>query len=633
MTSLVNVTNDYIAGAHRFYTIGSGTSNDNLTNFSIQPKYETVRIQDSNVFVTGSIYPTSCNVYDIGSSNYRWRDLYLSGNTIDLGGTRISRNNDTGGMKISSKVNDTPLDFTAQHITALGTLFASNITIGGNALMIEDNGNVGMGTAIPTQKLDVRGNIYASGNIVCSNISVIGDFVRLDTITSNTEQMVISNNGTGPALKVTQTGANSVAEFYDSESGVALFVGNGGNIGIGTNAPLAKLDVNGNAVIRGNIGIGTTIPQAKLDVNNITTREDYSFPAVYASTNNTWSVNGLPYGNGSYIVTASTEAQAAYQAFNDRNGQDDAWHTNYPIYNNTTGIYTGSQTTEGYNGEWLQIQLPEMIILKSTDVYSRALSHSQGWPQSLRIFGSTNGTNWTQLYDNTNVNFTYPSEIKTYTFNNTIAYNYYRIAVNAVKPGFTWACIGEWRLYGALSNPNVSHCLIDNKKLIIPYTNVGIGTLNPAHKLDVKGYIRSTIPAFSASFTSGSGDSGGDYKSYTTGDKVGFNTTSFNLLNCFEVNGSRFVAPINGLYQFNLNFYVSSGSIQFTFYKNDVPLNIIYGPYTFFGTMSSGAYMAPGSALLQLNRNDFIAVYARSSSSGQIYQGHSHFSGYLVTPL
>ena len=253
MTSLVNVTNDYIAGAHRFYTIGTGTSNDNLTNFSIQPKYETVRIQDSNVFVTGSIYPTSCNVYDIGSSNYRWRDLYLSGNTIDLGGTRISRNNDTGGMKISSKVNDTPLDFTAQHITALGTLYASNITIAGNALMIEDNGNVGMGTAIPTQKLDVRGNIYASGNIVCSNISVIGDFVRLDTITSNTEQMVVENAGTGPALKVTQSGANSVAEFYDSESGVALFVGNGGNIGIGTNAPLAKLDLVGNLNLTGNI--------------------------------------------------------------------------------------------------------------------------------------------------------------------------------------------------------------------------------------------------------------------------------------------------------------------------------------------------------------------------------------------
>jgi hypothetical protein len=264
MTSLVNVTNDYIAGAHRFYTIGSGTSNDNLTNFSIQPKYETVRIQDSNVFITGSIYPTSCNVYDIGSSNYRWRDLYLSGNTIDLGGTRISRNNATGGMKISSKVNDAPLDFTAQHITALGTLYASNITIAGNALIIGDNGNVGMGTALPTQKLDVRGNIYASGNIVCSNISVIGDFVRLDTITSNTEQMVVENAGTGPALKVTQSGANSVAEFYDKESGVALFVGNGGNIGIGTNAPLAKLHVNDTGAMI--IPSGTTAQQPTVSI-------------------------------------------------------------------------------------------------------------------------------------------------------------------------------------------------------------------------------------------------------------------------------------------------------------------------------------------------------------------------------
>jgi hypothetical protein len=454
-----------------YYTLGNlgiGTSNTELAKLT----------------VAGDILPSSCNVYDLGSSNYRWRDLYLSGNTIDLGGTRISRNNATGGMKITSKVNDDPLDFTAQHINALGTLFASNITIAGNNFVVGDNGsvgigtnipqskmhiyptnsynllqidynaqadvnvyppsaisgnsvtitgqpygngsytissstyysphndyyvfdknitstlskwlsqlnlynslgnytgsvqtthttgtingewiqiflpttiqiisysianystesiynrfpykwnllgstngttwilldsinnyttwsgnlyytfnvsptqgysyyrwvfektqenpsngcvsiteirlnsgnttitpfvvatqygNVGIGTALPTQKLDVRGNIYASGNIVCSNISVIGDFVRLNTITSNTEQMVVENAGTGPALKVTQSGANSVAEFYDSESGVALFVGNNGNIGIGTNAPLAKLDLVGNVNVSGDV--------------------------------------------------------------------------------------------------------------------------------------------------------------------------------------------------------------------------------------------------------------------------------------------------------------------------------------------------------------------------------------------
>jgi len=107
------------------------------------------------------------------------------------------------------------------------------------------NGNVGIGTATPTQKLHIEGNIFAKGNVTCSNISVIGDFVTLNTITSNTEQVVVENAGTGPALKVTQTGNNSVAEFYDNESGLAMIVGNNGNIGIGTNVPMAKLDVNG----------------------------------------------------------------------------------------------------------------------------------------------------------------------------------------------------------------------------------------------------------------------------------------------------------------------------------------------------------------------------------------------------
>jgi hypothetical protein len=120
------------------------------------------------------------------------------------------------------------------------TTFAKN----GNQIYY-NNGNVGIGTSTPTQKLHVDGNILTNGNITCSNINVIGDFVRLDTITSNTEQMVIENAGTGPALKVTQTGNNSVAEFYDKESGLAMIVANNGNIGIGTNVPLFPLHVNG----------------------------------------------------------------------------------------------------------------------------------------------------------------------------------------------------------------------------------------------------------------------------------------------------------------------------------------------------------------------------------------------------
>lgn len=45
-----------------------------------------------NGSVSNSIIPDANVAYDLGSANYRWRDLYLSGNTITLGGSTISSN-------------------------------------------------------------------------------------------------------------------------------------------------------------------------------------------------------------------------------------------------------------------------------------------------------------------------------------------------------------------------------------------------------------------------------------------------------------------------------------------------------------------------------------------------------------
>ncbi len=46
----------------------------------------------NNLAVSGSIIPTANVAYDLGNSAYRFRDLYLSGNTIYLGGTTLSAN-------------------------------------------------------------------------------------------------------------------------------------------------------------------------------------------------------------------------------------------------------------------------------------------------------------------------------------------------------------------------------------------------------------------------------------------------------------------------------------------------------------------------------------------------------------
>lgn len=111
--------------------------------------------------------------------------------------------------------------------------FASRVGIGG-----DPHGTIA---------LNVTGDVLASGTITASNLTILGDTVVLNTTTSNTENMVITNAGTGPALKVTQSGGSAVhtvAEFYDAENSTpALYIANGGSVGIGTSSPLSLLNL------------------------------------------------------------------------------------------------------------------------------------------------------------------------------------------------------------------------------------------------------------------------------------------------------------------------------------------------------------------------------------------------------
>lgn len=276
----------------------------------------------AKLVVGGSILPSSNVAYDLGSSNYRWKDLYLSGNTIDLGGTQLSRNQETGGLSVVSDLGSN-VDLSARHVFTIGnigigtndislgrlvvngsivpssnvvydlgrsnlrwkdlylsgntidldgTLLQKNNTTNGLQLINSINsnqflsihthhvisaGNIGVGTTSPRYPLDVLGNIHISGKVVTNELSGITGSIQITSVTSNTQQVYIENNNSGPALKVVQGGGDQpIAEFYDKETGIALMLTNDGRLGVGTSIVNDKLNVNGTLQTT-NLTVGT----------------------------------------------------------------------------------------------------------------------------------------------------------------------------------------------------------------------------------------------------------------------------------------------------------------------------------------------------------------------------------------
>ena len=140
-------------------------------------------------------------IFSIGNGGISYGTNNLTGYTI--GGNSITN-------KITSWANDrVPLGIwrrsgsTLPYFSITSSAWESN----GNAdiLQVAADGNVGIGTATPTQKLDVNGNINESGNLTHTGTSV-SDFNISNTDVNKNINLVINKNGTQTtALKVDGT--------------------------------------------------------------------------------------------------------------------------------------------------------------------------------------------------------------------------------------------------------------------------------------------------------------------------------------------------------------------------------------------------------------------------------------------
>ena len=100
------------------FNITSAVSNQNI---NIVPN------GTGKLVLDGDFLPAANITYDLGSSGFRWKDLFLSGNTIDLAGSTISSDG-TGTINISGTGVTLPSNSKTEDERPLATLSANNST-------------------------------------------------------------------------------------------------------------------------------------------------------------------------------------------------------------------------------------------------------------------------------------------------------------------------------------------------------------------------------------------------------------------------------------------------------------------------------------------------------------------------
>jgi hypothetical protein len=160
-----------------------------------------------------------------------------TGSSIALGGAPTA--NGAGRLKFINSNTATNWQISSNDSTAGALEFAASTSGGGSvfgtpAMLIASSGRIGIGTSTPRTKLDVNGTTVISPN------SAAKDTFEFSTHAANEGRMRIKNVD---ALTV-QIRAGGPSYF------------NGGNVGIGTSTPNAKLDVAGGDIHVSSIGTG-----------------------------------------------------------------------------------------------------------------------------------------------------------------------------------------------------------------------------------------------------------------------------------------------------------------------------------------------------------------------------------------
>jgi len=548
---------------------------------------------------------------------------------------------------------------------------SGNVEVGTANLFVDTTtGNVGVGTTDPT---------HGRMQIVCSSQSPDGGLtVRGGDYNAGLGAMWVEGDGSGQRFKIqayrnesTDPPAGVNPSTLDADVFELCLNPKGGNVGIGTTNPTSSLHVYGNILGHPVIKTRTITKGSSLseETETFTLNADENRIVL---NNNQGSVGSTRryYANFTSGVP-TTVGTILHLEINSQRINTDATgrgHQSVIQFNGTAVLDTGYIILSATGGnDSYERQLQRTIILTDDGWkdYSMYPKISSPTTDDALIFSTTRHATATDLGQteltermridgdgNVGIGAASPSHKLTVRAASGDA----EVHIQAQGNGSTGAIIyfngsaTNQRKCAILSSPINSWCrqdlhfchntsqnyddvtIADSKMVITNAGNVGIGTTNPAAKLDVNGYMLNNNPVFHA-YLSGTGNT------TTLGVFNSFTSTYINRGGHYYTSGTnqgKFIAPVAGVYYFSANMLHrqrdANGPAEITFYKNGTNVGSRGLAYTSVSASADHDNLHI-ELTIELAVNDYIqvAIYSLASNT-DFYVGESlaNFRGFLI---
>ena len=159
--------------ANATYALSSNVANTAGTvTTNAQPNITSVGIL-TGLTVAGNILPNANLTYNLGSPTQRWKDLYISGNTIDLNGSTIT--SDANGITLTNPLGG------SYTVIGAGASNTASIVNGNSSIVIQPNSEIDFNVTGTSNIVIISGN----GLLVNSNANVTGNIITAGTVTAN----------------------------------------------------------------------------------------------------------------------------------------------------------------------------------------------------------------------------------------------------------------------------------------------------------------------------------------------------------------------------------------------------------------------------------------------------------------